>query len=261
MPTSSHESQESRSNPSEIRGCTQRGAAHCTLAPSRRGMTTIWSSAAPARVLLSGAPPPPPEVATGAATADEFGRKLDAHTGSSEATAAVASNGEAGEGDRDGEEEEEESDRVGSMRMRVGRIDAWRAQGFSSAREQREHHNSDLSRYNASRKRKGRPPITEDEFQALLDGDNDDVSSISGSEVGTSTRCPPQSTTRILNPRFWRKMAPYVVASNICQTHSTASYVIDAHLSPRLLSRTATYGVVSIICQAHCPPCHRHASS
>ena len=33
--------------------------------------------------------------------------------------------------------------------------------GFSSAREQREHHNSDLSRYNASRKRKGRPPITE----------------------------------------------------------------------------------------------------
>jgi hypothetical protein len=79
----------------------------------------------------------------------------------------------------------EEDDTVGELRVRVGRIDAWREQGFASAREQREHHRSDLFRYNQRRKRAGRAPVTESEFQAMLEG-GDEVSSISGSDDSDS---------------------------------------------------------------------------
>ena len=65
---------------------------------------------------------------------------------------------------------------------RVGRVDAWRELGFSSAREMREHHGSDLHRHNRRRLRDGRAPVTEAEFEAKLrTNEGSDLSSISGS--------------------------------------------------------------------------------
>lgn len=65
---------------------------------------------------------------------------------------------------------------------RVGRVDAWRELGFSSAREMREHHGSDLHRHNRRRLRDGRAPVTEAEFEAMLrTNEGSDLSSISGS--------------------------------------------------------------------------------
>ena len=66
---------------------------------------------------------------------------------------------------------------------RVGRVDAWRELGFSSAREMREHHGSDFHRHNRRRLRDGRAPVTEAEFEAMLrTNDLSDLSSISGSD-------------------------------------------------------------------------------
>ena len=63
---------------------------------------------------------------------------------------------------------------------RVGRVDAWRELGFSSAREMREQHGSDLHRHNRRRLRAGRAPVTEAEF--LRKNEDGDLSSISGSD-------------------------------------------------------------------------------
>ena len=70
---------------------------------------------------------------------------------------------------------------------RVGRVDAWRELGFSSAREMREHHGSDLHRHNRRRLRDGRAPVTEAEFEAMLrTNEGSDLSSISGSDDSDS---------------------------------------------------------------------------
>ena len=70
---------------------------------------------------------------------------------------------------------------------RVGRVDAWRELGFSSAREMREHHGSDLLRHNRRRLRDGRAPVTEAEFEAMLrTNEGSDLSSISGSDDSDS---------------------------------------------------------------------------
>ena len=64
----------------------------------------------------------------------------------------------------------------------VGRVNAWRELGFSSAKEMREHHGSDFWKYNFKRTRNGRASLTEQEFTKMIEGDDDDLSSISGSE-------------------------------------------------------------------------------
>ena len=127
-------------------------------------METIWSAAAPARVLVGGiaARRDPPSSARDDVDAAD--------------AAATANDG----GERD--------DVVGALpfpRARVGRIDAWRDQCFASARDMRDALKTDLGRHNARRRAKGKAAVTEEEFQRALEGggdDADDVSSISGSD-------------------------------------------------------------------------------
>jgi hypothetical protein len=67
---------------------------------------------------------------------------------------------------------DEDSSSFDAGAPRVGRVDAWRELGFSSAREMREQHGSDLHRHNRRRLRAGRAPVTEAEFlQKNEDGD------------------------------------------------------------------------------------------
>jgi hypothetical protein len=133
-------------------------------------MDTLWTVSAPEQVLLRG---------TTAHQLQEEVAKNGAANGDDDIAAVAASAGDA-----EGAEEEGE-DAVGQLRMRVGRIDAWREQGFSSAREQREQHGSDLHRYNIRRKKGGRPGVTEEEFKQMLERGGDEVSSISGRAVVT----------------------------------------------------------------------------
>ena len=129
-------------------------------------MNTLWTAAPVARVHADGVARARP------ADDDPLGRSADDVSTTTAASASAPAGGE-------------EDDTVGELRVRVGRIDAWREQGFASAREQREHHRSDLFRYNQRRKRAGRAPVTEAEFQAMLEG-GDEVSSISGSDDSDS---------------------------------------------------------------------------
>ena len=133
-------------------------------------MNTLWTAAPVARVHADG-------VARARPADDDplFRSDDDVSTTTSASASASAPAPTGGEDD----------DTVGELRVRVGRIDAWREQGFASAREQREHHRSDLFRYNQRRKRAGRAPVTESEFQAMLEG-GDEVSSISGSDDSDS---------------------------------------------------------------------------
>ena len=129
-------------------------------------MNTLWTAAPVARVHADGVARARP------ADDDPLFRSDDDVSTTTAASASAPAGGE-------------EDDTVGELRVRVGRIDAWREQGFASAREQREHHRSDLFRYNQRRKRAGRAPVTESEFQAMLEG-GDEVSSISGSDDSDS---------------------------------------------------------------------------
>ena len=127
-------------------------------------MSTIWSAPAPSRVLnLRGAPVP--ERPSDAGDDDATG---------SESKPSIT-------------EDPPVEDVAGAARgPRVGRIDAWRDQGFASAREQRDALKSDLGRYNLRRRRQGRAPLTEDEFDAMIAAGGDEVSSISGSDDSDS---------------------------------------------------------------------------
>ena len=136
-------------------------------------MSTIWAAPAPTRVLnLRGAP------VAERRPGDDDDDTDDPATGPH---GAKPSSSRAG--DEPGFE-----DVAGAARgPRVGRIDAWRDQGFASAREQRDALKSDLGRYNARRRGQGRAPLTEDEFDAMIArGNNDEVSSISGSDDSDS---------------------------------------------------------------------------
>ena len=133
-------------------------------------MSTIWAAPAPTRVLnLRGAP-----------VAER--RPGDDDDDDDDATGPHGAKPSQRAGDEPFE------DVAGAARgPRVGRIDAWRDQGFASAREQRDALKSDLGRYNARRRRQGRAPLTEDEFDAMIaHGGGDEVSSISGSDDSDS---------------------------------------------------------------------------
>jgi hypothetical protein len=80
-----------------------------------------------------------------------------------------------------GDEADETFEATGAPR--VGRVDAWRELGFTSAKEMREQRGSDFHRHNQRRARNGRAPVTESEFAALVEAGGDDVSSISGSDA------------------------------------------------------------------------------
>jgi hypothetical protein len=56
------------------------------------------------------------------------------------------------------------------------------APGFVSAEEQRRHFSLDWHRYNVKRRAVGREPVSEAEFAALLEDEQQEVGSISGSE-------------------------------------------------------------------------------
>jgi len=134
-------------------------------------MSTIWAAPAPTRVLnLRGAP------VAERRPGDDDDDTDDPATGPHGAKPSS----------RAGDEPFE--DVAGAARgPRVGRIDAWRDQGFASAREQRDALKSDLGRYNARRRGQGRAPLTEDEFDAMIArGGGDEVSSISGSDDSDS---------------------------------------------------------------------------
>ena len=129
-------------------------------------MNTLWTAAPFARVCADGVARARP------ADDDPLSRSDVSTTASTSASTTVSTTAPTGG---------EEDDTVGELRVRVGRIDAWREQGFASAREQRDHHRSDLFRYNQRRARAGRAPVSESEFRAMLEG-GDEVSSISGSD-------------------------------------------------------------------------------
>ena len=129
-------------------------------------MNTLWTAAPFARVCADGVARARP------ADDDPLSRSDVSTTASTTASTTVSASAPTGG---------EEDDTVGELRVRVGRIDAWREQGFASAREQRDHHRSDLFRYNQRRARAGRAPVSESEFRAMLEG-GDEVSSISGSD-------------------------------------------------------------------------------
>uniref|UniRef100_A0A383V3M5 VLRF1 domain-containing protein n=1 Tax=Tetradesmus obliquus TaxID=3088 RepID=A0A383V3M5_TETOB len=59
------------------------------------------------------------------------------------------------------------------------------SQGFSSAAEQRQHFKMDWHRYNLKRRLEKKQPLSEQEFEALIE-QGDDVSSISGSDTDSS---------------------------------------------------------------------------
>ncbi|WIA19081.1 hypothetical protein OEZ85_003734 [Tetradesmus obliquus] len=59
------------------------------------------------------------------------------------------------------------------------------SQGFSSAAEQRQHFKTDWHRYNLKRRLEKKQPLSEQEFEALIE-QGDDVSSISGSDTDSS---------------------------------------------------------------------------
>ena len=122
-------------------------------------MRTLWTAAPVARVLGRG----------GAASASTSAR------GGSSDLARQKSDGTI--------DEDEPFFDAGAPR--VGRVDAWRELGFSSAREMREQHGSDLHRHNRRRLRAGRAPVTEAEF--LQKNEDGDLSSISGSDENDAT--------------------------------------------------------------------------
>ena len=122
-------------------------------------MRTLWTAAPVARVLGRG----------GAASASTSAR------GGSSDLARQKSDGTI----------DEDSSSFDAGAPRVGRVDAWRELGFSSAREMREQHGSDLHRHNRRRLRAGRAPVTEAEF--LQKNEDGDLSSISGSDENDAT--------------------------------------------------------------------------
>ena len=105
------------------------------------------------------------------------------------ASASTSARGGEDRAGRDGTADEDPS-AVEAGAPRVGRVDAWRELGFSSAREMREHHGSDFLRHNRRRLRGGRAPVTEAEFEAIVARTNrdegSDLSSISGSDDSDS---------------------------------------------------------------------------
>ena len=103
------------------------------------------------------------------------------------ASASTSARGGEDRAGRDGTADEDPS-AVEAGAPRVGRVDAWRELGFSSAREMREHHGSDFHRHNRRRLRDGRAPVTEAEFEAMLrTNEGSDLSSISGSDDSDSS--------------------------------------------------------------------------
>ena len=115
---------------------------------------------------------------------------------------------------------------------RVGRVDAWRELGFSSAREMREHHGSDFHRHNRRRLRDGRAPVTEAEFEAMLrTNDLSDLSSISGSDDSDSDDARDDSGDESLATNS--RAADERVSSSISRkeketTNSNAKIVVEA---------------------------------
>lgn len=65
--------------------------------------------------------------------------------------------------------------------IREGRLDKYRDLGFATPDEQRQASKTDLARYNAKRRAKGKNPVTWEQFEELADG-NAISSSISASE-------------------------------------------------------------------------------
>jgi hypothetical protein len=119
-------------------------------------MRTLWTAAPVARVLGRGG-------AASASTSARGGEDLARRDGTID----------------------EDSSSFDAGAPRVGRVDAWRELGFSSAREMREQHGSDLHRHNRRRLRAGRAPVTEAEF--LQKNEDGDLSSISGSDENDAT--------------------------------------------------------------------------
>ncbi|KAG0631511.1 hypothetical protein M758_1G259600 [Ceratodon purpureus] len=68
-------------------------------------------------------------------------------------------------------------------------LQSWNCHGcravFQSLEEQRAHFKSDFHKFNVKRKLAGKEALNEDEFEEVAQGDDDDVSSISGSDTET----------------------------------------------------------------------------
>ena len=129
-------------------------------------MRTLWTVAPVARVLGRGGA----ASASASARGDEASSHLATRNGTSDPSSDPF------------------SVEISAGAPRVGRGDAWRELGFSSAREMREQHGSDLHRHNRRRLRDGRAPVTEAEFEAMLrTNEGSDLSSISGSDDSDSS--------------------------------------------------------------------------
>ena len=126
-------------------------------------MRTLWTAAPVARVLGRGG-------AASASTSARGGEDLARRDGTID----------------------EDSSSFDAGAPRVGRVGAWRELGFSSAREMREQHGSDLHRHNRRRLRAGRAPVTEAEF--LQKNEDGDLSSISGSDENDATDSDPSDS-------------------------------------------------------------------
>jgi hypothetical protein len=138
-------------------------------------MRTLWTVAPVARVLGRGGA----ASASASARGDEASSHLATRNGTSDPSSDPF------------------SVEISAGAPRVGRVDAWRELGFSSAREMREHHGSDFHRHNRRRLRDGRAPVTEAEFEAMLrTNEGSDLSSISGSDDSDSSDDETTSDTR-----------------------------------------------------------------
>jgi hypothetical protein len=138
-------------------------------------MRTLWTVAPVARVLGRGG--------AASASASARGDEASSHLATRNGTIDASSDPFSVE--------------ISAGAPRVGRVDAWRELGFSSAREMREHHGSDFHRHNRRRLRDGRAPVTEAEFEAMLrTNEGSDLSSISGSDDSDSSDDETTSDTR-----------------------------------------------------------------
>lgn len=132
--------------------------------------------------------------------------------------------------------------------------------GFDSAADQREHFKTDWHRYNLKRRLRHQPPATEEQFESLIENQDDGVSSISGSSSESDlddddvtsgapgTKITAASLASSQRPQYIFKASDerlYAVwRCLLCQDHAlrgaTAAAMADSSAQLRSLSQLVT---------------------
>jgi hypothetical protein len=127
------------------------------------------------------------------------------------------------------------------------------APGFASAEEQRRHFSLDWHRYNVKRRAVGRERVSQDDFEALLEDERQEVGSISGSESEQSDGeddedAAPGLDSRAVGPQF-----AFTAAGAQDRIH-LASTVGRPHTAPH------SHGACRLAIQLAVQPVHTSAS-